>query len=173
MATFATTHDNTALLSAMASSRAASASGSVTDGSRATTGTEATSFLGAFKAAASLTEEELAKGSTWNGDVNWANMGSDVQAALLELDNKAVRGADISAFQADLDTVFSRINGIPSDKDRAFTWTIFFRWLFHLRKIRGLGKGERALFVEGLLHVFDTFNNFMVKFDFFIFIHLL
>lgn len=125
------------------------------------TGSSSTEFWRAFKKACEDQDQEKEhEGETWNGDVNLKRMGpqgTDFQARVLEANSKAVRGRTIPAFKADLDAIFASIDAVADNASRAQLWSIFFRWLFHLRKIRGLGKGERLLFTEGLMHVFDTF----------------
>ena len=114
-------------------------------------------FLKALQEEAKVNQEENSKGFTWNGDVNWATMGSDMQAAFVELDNKAVRNVDPATFNHLLRTLTSRIDGIASSEDRAHAWTLYFRYLFYLRKIRGVGKGERALFYQAFNYTFTKF----------------
>ena len=114
-------------------------------------------FLEALQGEAKQHQDKKMKGSTLNGDVNWASMGYGMKAAFVEWDNKAVRDVDRARFASLQDTVMSRIDGIASVKDRAYAWTLYFRYLFYLRKIRGQGKGEKALFHQAFTHSFAKF----------------
>jgi hypothetical protein len=114
-------------------------------------------FLSALKEEAVGQLKDSMKGSTWNGDVNWATMGSDLHSAFVENDYKAVRKVDPKLFQASLDKTFAQIDSLPSTEARAHAWTLFFRWMFYLRKIRGVGKGERSLFYQAFHYTFAKF----------------
>jgi hypothetical protein len=114
-------------------------------------------FLSALKEEAAEQLEDSMKGSTWNGDVNWATMGSDFHSAFVEMDYKAVRKVASELFQASLVKTFAQIDSLPSTEARAQAWTLFFRWMFYLRKIRGVGKGERSLFYQAFHYTFAKF----------------
>lgn len=131
---------------------------SASSGAEASSGASASSsYLSALKQVAADQFEKSMKGSTWNGDVNWDFMGSEIKSYLLMMDNKAVRNVDPKLFQASLDHTFAKIDAQPSTEARAQAWTLFFRWMFYLRKIRGVGKGERSLFYQAFHYTFAKF----------------
>ena len=120
-------------------------------------GSFAAAFSKAFAATAQMSATEQSKGQTWNGDVNFATMGSDIKSAFLELDQKSVRKVDPSIIAGLLETLISRIDGISDKVKRADAYSILFRYLFHLRKIRGCGKGERDIFYQIFMVMADKF----------------
>ncbi len=122
-----------------------------------TSGAFVSAFSAAFQAASKEAEKEQSKGKTWNGDTNFASLGGDLKAAFVALDQKAVRNVEPATLASLLETVISRIEGEPTPAAKADGWKILFLYLFHLRKIRGVGKGERDLFYQIFLEMADKF----------------
>ena len=114
------------------------------------------SFTSTFKQVAKKMEY---KSYTWNGDINYKKMGGDIQSYFLELDQKAVRKTNISV---QLENLITKIDTIEDNVSRATTYTILFRWLFYIRAIRGLGKGERKIFYDSILVVYKKFPQTVV-----------
>lgn len=122
-----------------------------------TTSAFVSAFSAAFQEIASDTASEQSKGKTWNGDTNFASLGADLKAAFVALDQKAVRKVDPATIASLMETLVSRIEGEPTPAAKADGWKILFLYLFHLRKIRGVGKGERDLFYQIFLEMADKF----------------
>ena len=114
------------------------------------------SFASTLKQAA---HTMASKGYTWNGDINYRKMGDDIQSYFLELDQKAVRKTDVSV---QLEHLISRIDLIKDNTSRAAGYSILFRWLFYIRAIRGLGKGERKIFYDSIHIVYKKFPETIV-----------
>jgi len=114
-------------------------------------------FSAAFKSVSLEAMKEQSKGNTWNGDTNFASVGGDLKAAFIALDQKAVRKVEPATLASLLETVISRIEGEPTPAAKADGWKILFLYLFHLRKIRGVGKGERDLFYQIFIEMADKF----------------
>jgi len=114
-------------------------------------------FSAAFQTASIEALDEQSKGKTWNGDTNFASLGGDLKAAFIALDQKAVRKVDPATLASLMETVISRIEGEPTPAAKADGWKILFLYLFHLRKIRGVGKGERDLFYQIFIELADKF----------------
>lgn len=114
-------------------------------------------FLAGLQEVAEKQLVESFKGQTQNGDINWSTMGTNFQSALLEMDNKAVRGVAKPLLEDSLMRTFAALDGITDPKGRAHAWTLFFRWMFYLRKIRGVGKGERSLFYQVFEYTYAKF----------------
>ncbi len=112
-------------------------------------------------------QSNLADGVTWNGDVNFALMGSDFKAKFLELDQKMVTPQD-SLKKAELDAATvalldSYVNQFVvstktmNDIDRSKTWGLMFRYLFYVRSVRAAGKKSRLLFYYLFSRLYSQF----------------
>lgn len=114
-------------------------------------------FSSAFQSMALEAVEEQSMGKTWNGDPNYATLGRDLKAAFVALDQKAVRNVDPATLSTLLQTVISLIEAEPTPEAQADGWKILFLYLFHLRKIRGVGKGERDMFYQIFVEMANKF----------------
>ena len=112
-------------------------------------------FAAALNSVAKATELEVTnKGLTWNGDVNFTDLGDGFEEALIALDFKTgilteEERKDKSLSESsrdDLDILWSRLETqIRSllDSTRSECWNLVFRYLFFSRSIRTVGKKQR------------------------------
>ena len=109
----------------------------------------------AFKQMAIDNKDQMNAGTTWNGDINFASLGEDFQAALLEMsqililsteDKKnGILSVDTTTY---LDSQYNKlITCIKSNVDddmKTDAFHLVFRFIFYLRSVRH-GKKERLL----------------------------
>jgi hypothetical protein len=94
-------------------------------------------------------------GTTWNGDVNFASLGEDFQAALLELSqvlvlssedkkNRKLSQETIIHIDSYYNKLITCIKNIKDDDIMSDAFHLVFRFIFYLRSVRH-GKKERLL----------------------------
>lgn len=101
-------------------------------------------------------EDKLKTGLTWNGDINYGSLGSDLESKILELDQIMLVPPECNKEKTiDLDTLeklnsaFQNVIDLVktlSDEERAKAYGLLFRYLFYVRSIRIPGKKSRLLF---------------------------